>query len=280
MSAGANCDLDGMYKLYGEAVPILDMPMRQQGGAVCKPCTQDLMLDDAENPRQDGGKFDSMFGGYLSSVAEKLKLDTATKTNTQKGGGGGVGYSLMPENYIAGQAEVRAFGKNMDPVPLENGGLYFPKCGEPLCVGASGQYGGSNKKSHSKSKRIGKMRMSKSRRSATRKSKKSKKCMGRRCTDAKCTCPKCLKALECKGVRCTDPNCKCKKCKHIKMSMRRVTSKHVMHGGAATADFRALGSSEQQPYPFDGETSILEVNPTLKGRDFSCRQPNWGPQCI
>ena len=73
MSASANCDLDGMYKLYGEAVPILDMPMRQQGGAECKPCTQDLMLDDAENPRPDGGKFDSMFGGYLAKVAEKFK---------------------------------------------------------------------------------------------------------------------------------------------------------------------------------------------------------------
>ena len=274
MSASANCELDGMYKLYGEAVPILDMPMRQQGGAVCKPCTQDLMLDDAENPRPDGGKFDSMFGGYLAKVAEKFK-----DKQTQKGGGGGVGYSFMPENYIAGQAEVRAFGKNMDPVPREDGGLYFPKCGEPLCVGASGQTGGSrHKKSHTKSKRTGKMRMSKSRRSATR---KSKKCMGRRCTDPKCMCPKCLKAIGCKGARCNNPSCKCKKCKNMKMSRRsRKTSKRMMHGGAATADFRALGSSEQQPYPFDGETSVLEVNPSLQGRDFSCRQPNWGPQCI
>ena len=245
MSAGADCELDGQYKLYGEAVPILDMPLRQRGGE-CKSCEQDLLLKDAKNPQPDGGEFDSMFGGYLSKVAADLN-------NKQSGGGGGVGYSFMPENYIAGQSEVRAYGANMDPVPRGDGGLYFPKCGEPLCVGASGQTGGSwHKKSHSKSKK----KMTK-RSSATR---KSKKCMGARCNNPKCRCKTCLK--------------------YKKMRKSRKSAKRMMRGGAATADFRALGSSKQQAYPFDGETSILEVNPSLKGRDFSCRQPNWGPECI
>ena len=248
MSAGAVCDLDGQYRLYGEAVPIVDMPLRQSGGD-CKSCEQDPLLVDAKNPQPDGGKFDSMFGGYLSGVAKKLQFKD-TLSGKQAGGGGGVGFSFMPENYIAGQAEVRAYGKNMDPVPHDNGGIYFPKCGEPLCVGASGQYGGS-KKSHTKSKKMTK------RRSATR---KSKKCMASKCTDPKCRCKTCLK--------------------YKKMRKSRKSTRRVMRGGAATADFRALGSSQQQAYPFDGETSILEVNPSLKGRDFSCRQPNWGPQCI
>ena len=245
MSADAICDLDSQYKLYGEAVPIVDMPVRQRGGD-CKSCEQDLLLDDAKNPKPDGGKFDSMFGGYLSNMAQKLQNEN--KPAHQAGGGGGVGYSFMPENYIAGQAEVRAYGANMDPVPRGDGGLYFPKCGEPLCVGASGQTGGSHKKSHTKSKK----KMTK-RRSSTR---KSTKCMGARCNDPKCRCKTCLK--------------------YKKMRKSRKSAKRVMRGGAATADFRALGSSQQQAYPFDGQTSILEVNPSLKGRDFSCRQPNWG----
>jgi hypothetical protein len=249
MSAGADCELDGQYKLYGEAVPILDMPLRQRGGE-CKSCDQDLLLKDAKNPQPDGGEFDSMFGGYLSSMASKLnKRNTSSKK--QAGGGGGVGFSFMPENYIAGQAEVRAYGANMDPVPRGDGGLYFPKCGDPLCVGASGQTGGSHKKSHSMSK---------------------KKMVKRRNT---------RRSTKCMGARCNDPKCKCKVClKYKKMRKSRKNTRRMMRGGAATSDFRALGSAQQQSYPFDGETSILEVNPTLKGRDFSCRQPNWGPECI
>ena len=256
MSAAAVCDLDGQYKLYGEAVPILDMPMRQRGGD-CKPCTQDYM-NDAENPKPDGGQFDSMFGGYLSDMAKKL--NATSKKPEQSGGGGGVGFSFMPENYIAGQSEVRAYGSNMDPVPRSDGGLYFPKCGEPLCVGASGQYGGSRKSSNTRLKK-----MRKSKRQSKRHTKKHTKSRGRKTM---------RKSRKCMGASCTVPNCTCPVC--LKYKVKKM---QMMRGGAATADFRALGSKEQ-PYPFDGETSVLEVNPSLAGRDFSCRQPNWGPQCI
>jgi hypothetical protein len=248
-------ELDGEYKLYGEAVPIIDMPLRQSGGGAsnCKTCSQDFM-DDAENPKPDGGKFDSMFGGYLSKVANHLDNKTNNKMK-QTGGGGGVGYSFMNENYIAGNPEVRAYGKNMDPVLKGDGSLYFPKCGEPLCVGASGQTGGSRKPkktSHSKLKMKRKMRSM----------RKSNKCLGAKYRDPTCTCKVCIRE-----------KAKAK----AKMSKRnRRKSHHSMKGGA---DFRSM-TRQQQSYPFDGKTSVLELNPTLQGRNFGCKQPEWGPECI
>ena len=215
MSKDVNLELDGQFQKYGEAMPMLDMPLSQQGG-------------DHKKTNNDDSEFDTMFGGYLSDVAKKIK------TKPQNGGGGGVGFSVMPENYIAGQSEIRSYGSNYDPILQPNGSLTFPKCGDQLCAGSSGQTGGSLKKS--------------------KKTSKSKRC---------CICHKII--------------CTCRKNKKSKKSKKSKNRKNNMKGG--TQEFRSSKNIEQ-PYPFNGNSSILKLDGKLQDRDFTCNQPNWNPNCI
>lgn len=258
--ASVNLGIDSEYALYGEAVPLLEKPLAKlQNGGGCG-CSANK----------------SLFGGYLETMEKKINTKNdinETKImdeGNQSGGGGGVGYSFGVENYIAGNPEVVSYGANMEPILNGKGGIYYPKCGEPLCVGSSGQYGGSKlhkKKSNNKLIKTTNKKMKRTHKNkSTKKNKSHSKHHSKRHSKHH--------SKRHSSVRHMSKKQKKMMCK--KMMSKKMLSKK-MYGGAA--DFRTIGD-HQASYPFDGETSRLEIDPSLKNRTFNCRQPNWGPECV
>lgn len=189
------------------------------------------------------------FGGYHKKMAEKVKKGKSMKKHhkagkkTKQTGGarGGPGYYMdcSASGYIAGDCTRIPYPANGEPI-LTNGNVLFQTC-PGSCVGGFGipQNGGSEKKSmlNVKMPKMTKSKMHK----MNKKSKKSHK-------------------------------------RHSKKKMNKKHSrKSPMAGGAMDGvDFRSCGS-KQQPYPFDGASSVLEIDPSLLNRQFDGRQPEWTP---